>query len=241
MFAMVLCIMLGVTGCMGNNKTAQMNAETERAMLDYLQETYDQTFVPVTFIPAWRGFNDSMNESILVAQGSEGFCVNIRERVHSPGKFYDNYVNALASWYADKGMDYSRIEGLSAAKTYMYINQDLDAAQMDVLRAQGIEFLRDVEGSFSCLIALEKTFSEQDLEPIYEIYQLLNAIGRRVYMRIAFSASGEKSEEYVNQFPLQLLQWPEVDSSLSHYALISDAGLSFAEFSNQVENWEDMR
>jgi len=218
-----------------------MNADTERAMLIYLQDTYGQPFTSVTFIPAWRGFNDSMNESILVAQGADGFCVNVRERVHSPGKFYDNYVNALASWYADKGMDYSRIDGLSAAKTYMYINKDLDAAQLDALRVQGIEFLRDVDGSFSCFIALAGMLSEQDLEPVYDIYQQLNAVGQKVRLYIGFSAFGERSVEYVNQLFLQSMPWPDADTALSSYAMISDAGLSFVEFSERIVNGEGAR
>lgn len=56
-----------------NDNTAVNQAvqAKQEEMLNYIQDTYNQTFSVVEFVPAIRGFNDFMNESILVVGSDE--------------------------------------------------------------------------------------------------------------------------------------------------------------------------
>ena len=237
-----IIISMGMSGCMGNQKKyAEINEKTRLAMMDYLEDKYDQPFTEVEFIPAWRGFNDGMNKSMLVAKSSEGFLVNVWERVGKPGVFWDNYAYvALPSWCIDADFDYSNVAGLSYAKTYIYLKEELDSYQLNELRETGVDFLADKEGDIESIIAIKTSLSESDLESVYGIYKQLETKNREFRLCVAFSAFGEKSEQYVNNNQLfGIKKWEEFDSNVSHTAWIYDANLSFEEFSEQIINWRD--
>ncbi|MDR2591045.1 MAG: hypothetical protein LBC71_08695 [Oscillospiraceae bacterium] len=216
--------------------------ETQKVMLDFLQENNNQVFKPIEFMPARRGFNDAMNVSILVVESPDGFYVNVRERVQNQGSFFTNYVNALVSWLINKEIDYSTVDGLSCAKIHMFLNQAINADQLDKLRKGEIEELSKIEGSISSLIAMETTISNSDFNEIYNLYKRLVALGRMDNLQIAFSANGEESRKYVNNFPLYgTTPWSNFDRNISHFALLFDMNLSLEEFTDQIVNWEDRR
>ena len=238
--SLAIVLMSGMTGCMKDYSEEREN--TRRAMLKYINEAYEQDFTEFEFRPAPRGFNDGMNESILVVKSPEGFFVKVRETVQSKGKFYDDYINALASWYFNKGIDYSKVTGLSFAMIRFTLLEDISASQLQKLKEGDLSSIAEKRGSISCMIAMRTPLKESNLEEVYGIYQQLEATNRKFNLRIAFSAYDKKSEYYIMTYPLDTSKtWRDFVPSISHYAGIVDSGLSFDEFSDQIINWKDTR
>ena len=226
---------------MDNNKKSS-DENMQKEMLDYLQDKYGQSFAAIEYVSAKRGFNDSMNESILVAQSAEGFLVNVRSRVKNAGEFYDNYSDSLASWVIDNKIDYSSIKDFGFAKTYVTLYQNMDDSGLQSIR-NDIDFLTDCEKGFSCLLAIKAPISDGGIEAAYELYRQVDSLnGVNLRLQVAFSASGENTEKYVNNYPFYgTVQWQEFDSEISNYALISESGLNPEQFSDLLLKWEDKR
>ncbi|WBL14613.1 hypothetical protein [Sutcliffiella sp. NC1] len=75
---LLLFVFIGISGC-AKQTTEQDGKENEQPMLTYLNEKYNTEFTTVEYIPAKRGFNDSMNQNILVAESEDGLRVEVRE------------------------------------------------------------------------------------------------------------------------------------------------------------------
>ena len=240
----VMCaaFILGGYGCMEIDRSTVNEAEPSD-MLVYLQEKYNQPFSVVEFIPAPRGFNDFLNENILIARSEEGFFVNVRSLVKDPYVFFDNYASAYASWLVDNTLDYSAVGGLSSAKTHVSIYEELNEAEILQLQDSGLKYLVEYDIGASCLLAIKTPLSESSVSGIYEVYKQICAIKSvNTRLQVAFSVADDLAEKYVMNFPYYgKTNWQEFDPGISNYAFISDEGLSFEEFSDQILNWEDTR
>lgn len=219
---------------MSQQPTKEEKKTSESAMLSYLDKKYDQNFSAINYIPAKRGFNDSMNLNILVAKSEDGLLVNVRERLSKPGKFFDDYRNAVASKSLKDKINYGSIENLHLAKTYITLTPEVDftAAQKGVLSLAK----DDVIMVFS-IVSVSGDADEKTLNALYDVYQQLQSLGYEdTALIVAFSPDKDKAESYVNNFFLYGNQkWEEYDKSVKHVLKVNENGLSFEEFKKQLK------
>ena len=127
-FMLLIIILMGVSGCMKDElpqqPTKKENKAKEAEMLTYLKDKYKQEFTSVEYIPAKRGFNDGYNKNILIAKSEDRILVNVREKLVTPGKFYDDFLNSYASKLVEGAIDYGEIEKLQTAKTFITLKAD---------------------------------------------------------------------------------------------------------------------
>ncbi|MCL2109074.1 MAG: hypothetical protein FWH20_06990 [Oscillospiraceae bacterium] len=206
------------------------NEQKQEEMLDYMRKTYGQEFTVVEFIPAPRGFNDSMNESILVVKNEDGFLVNVRERVGSPGYFYDNfYIEFL--WYTSRNhIDYSEIPSLITARLYPKIRTGtFELSDLE----NGVSSLNsDVLINITCLIAVSGEPNDDIISSLYKVYkQFTSRDFQYINFIVAFVNDTEKSIKYVDNFDLYgVVTWDNFDSSIINLVTIQENDLSIEKF-----------
>ncbi|WP_413306421.1 hypothetical protein AA0X95_05725 [Bacillus sp. 1P10SD] len=219
---------------MSQQPTKEEKKTSESAMLSYLDKKYDQNFSAINYIPAKRGFNDSMNVNILVAKSEDGILVNVRERLSKPGKFFDDYRNAVASKSLKDKINYGSIENLHLAKTYITLTPEVEPEAVK----NGVSSLAkdDVIMVFS-IVSVSSDADEKTLKALYDVYQQLQSLGYPdTALIVAFSPDKDKAESYVNNFFLYGNQkWEEYDKSVKHVLKVNENGLSFEEFKNQLK------
>ncbi|MEH7298988.1 hypothetical protein [Neobacillus drentensis] len=230
----LVLLVAGVSGCMSQQPTKEEKKTSESAMLSYLDKKYDQNFSAINYIPAKRGFNDSMNLNILVAKSEDGILVNVRERLSKPGQFFDDYRNALASKSIKDKINYGSIENLHLAKTYITLTPEVEPEDVK----NGVSSLAkdDVIMVFS-IVSVSSDADEKTLKALYDVYQQLQSLGYPdTALIVAFSPDKDKAESYVNNFFLYGNQkWEEYDKSVKHVLKVNENGLSFDEFKNQLK------
>lgn len=230
----LVLLVAGVSGCMSQQPTKEEKKTSESAMLSYLDKKYDQNFSAINYIPAKRGFNDSMNVNILVAKSEDGLLVNVRERLSKPGKFFDDYRNAVASKSLKDKINYGSIENLHLAKTYITLTPEVEPEAVK----NGVSSLAkdDVIMVFS-IVSVSSDADENTLKALYDVYQQLQSLGYPdTALIVAFSPDKDKAESYVNNFFLYGNQkWEEYDKSVKHVLKVNENGLSFEEFKNQLK------
>jgi len=231
----ILIILIGVSGCMSNKDNTQANLEKQEQMLSYLQEKYDQAFTPVEFIPAKRGFNDFMSENILVVRSSEGFLANVRDRVQSPGYFYDNFFDSYASFLAKDLVDFSNVPSLIIGKINPTIR--VSSITYDELKS-GVPFLTEttVINTVS-FVAISGIPSDIIIDALYSVYQQLqNYKFGYFYFGIAFTKDPEKSKQYVENYNLHgTKEWDYYDKSVIKLVEIEEVGLSYDAFKQKFK------
>ena len=230
----LVLLVAGVSGCMSQQPTKEEKKTSESAMLSYLDKKYDQNFSAINYIPAKRGFNDSMNLNILVAKSEDGILVNVRERLSKPGQFFDDYRNALASKSIKDKINYGSIENLHLAKTYITLTPEVEPEDVK----NGVSSLAkdDVIMVFS-IVSVSSDADEKTLKALYDVYQQLQSLGYPdTALIVAFSPDKDKAESYVNNFFLYGNQkWEEYDKTVKHVLKVNENGLSFEEFKNQLK------
>jgi hypothetical protein len=234
---LVAVLLAGSVGCMNSEKKRQEHEEKQNEMLQYLQDRYDMEFTAVEFIPAKRGFNDFMNLTILVAKDPQGIVVNVRERVKDPNDFWDDYVDAYTSWLIENENDFSSvtyIEGVAHARIYVTL-YTFEVDWKEILD-KGVDALQQYEKSITCLIAMETTMSGSDMSELYNIYQQVSSIEDEHFcLIIGFSATSEKSKDYVNNFRVNGTQkWDVFDKEVSHVTRVWNTDFSYDEFVDYI-------
>ncbi|MGY3715147.1 hypothetical protein ACWE42_06450 [Sutcliffiella cohnii] len=230
---LTLFLVLGVIGCM-KQPAKQDSKENEIAMLTYLNEKYEAEFTTVEYIPAKRGFNDSMNQNILVAESVDGLRVEVRETVRNPGEYTDTYMNAYAAMLISNEFNYNSISNLQFAKTY--INLRSREVSLEDLRMEKFSITNDMVINFSSIISISGNVSEEALVELYDVYTEQVALG---YKRNVFVASfgGDlvKSEKYVNSYTIYgIRNWEVYDESVKAVIVVTDNDLSYEEFRHRV-------
>jgi len=228
-----LFLLLGVTGCM-KQPTKQENSENEMLMLDYLNEKYEDEFTSIEYIPAKRGFNDSMNQNILIAESTEGIRTEVRETLGSPGLYADTYVNAYASQLISNKLDYSTIPDLQFAQTY--INLMSSEVSLEDLRQDNFVITNDMVINLSSIISISGDVSEEALKKLYDVYNRQLSLGyeRNIFI-VSFGGDTVKAEKYVKNYAIYGIQnWEKYDESLQATIVITENGLSLEEFRNKL-------
>lgn len=226
-------IFIGIGGCT-KQTTEQEGKENEQSMLTYLNEKYDTEFTTVEYIPAKRGFNDSMNQNILVAESEDGLRVEVRETVRNPGEYTDTYMNAYAAMLISNEFNYNSISNLQFAKTY--INLRSREVSLEDLQMEKFSITNDMVINFSSIISISGNVSEEALVELYDVYTEQVALG---YKRNVFVASfgGDlvKSEKYVNSYTIYgIRNWEVYDESVKAVIVVTDNDLSYEEFRHRV-------
>ena len=230
---LTLILVLGVVGCM-KKPTEQENNENELSMLNYLNEKYEDEFTIVEYIPATRGFNDSMNRNVLIAESMGGLRVEVRERVGNPGEYTDTYLNAYASKLILNKLDYNTISNLQFAQTY--INLRSSKVSLEDLRQDNFVITNDMVINFSSIISISGSVNEEALQELYDVYnqQLSLGYSRNIFV-VSFGGDKVKSEKYVKSYATYGIQdWEKYDESVEATIVITDNGLSFEEFKNKL-------
>jgi hypothetical protein len=230
----LVLLVAGVSGCMSQQPTKEEKKTSESAMLSYLSKKYDENFSAINYIPAKRGFNDSMNLNILVAKSKDGILVNVRERLAKPGKFFDDYRNAVASKSYENKINYKSIENLHLAKTYVTLDPEVDFTTAK----NGVSSLaKDEVFMVTSIVSVSSDADEKTLKALYEVYQQLQSLGYRdTALIVAFSGDKDKAEKYVNNFFLYGTQpWENYDESVKHVLKVNENGLSFEEFKKHLK------
>ncbi|MGG3564707.1 hypothetical protein ABES03_24225 [Neobacillus rhizosphaerae] len=230
----LVLLVAGVSGCMSQQPTKEEKKTSESAMLSYLDKKYDQNFSAINYIPAKRGFNDSMNLNILVAKSEDGLLVNVRERLSKPGKFFDDYRNAVASKSLKDKINYGSIENLHLAKTYITLTPEVD---LDTLKNGVSSVAKDDVIMVHSIVSISGDADEKTLKELYDVYQQLQSLGYEdTGLIAAFSGDQAKAETYVNNFLLYGTQpWEEYDKSVKHVLKVNENGLSYEEFKSQLK------
>ncbi|MBU8918180.1 hypothetical protein BGM25_19250 [Bacillus sp. FJAT-29953] len=232
---LLIILAVGVSGCMKQESTDKEAKTSEQAMLKYLKDTYGQGFTKIEYIPAKRGFNDSLNKNILIAKSEDGVLVNVQETLSSKGEFYDNYPNAYAGKLFDAKIDYTSIKNLRAAKTYANLNnEDLTIEDM---QQKEFTFAKGDVYSLDSIISISGEADDEVLKELYQVYQTLQTFdSENISFIVAFSGDGDKAKKYVENFYLYGVQdWEEFDKSVKEMLTVLDKGLSFEEFKSQLK------
>ena len=220
---------------MENKSSNQVESENKQAeMLEYLQEKYSQTFTAVDYIPAKRGFNDAMNENILVVKSSDGFFVNIRERVGSQGYFYENFLEAYSSYIDSDYVNFGNIPGLIAGRVHFTLHSN--SVTIEELKASGINSLtKETVANITCLVATSEQSGDEIIQKLYLVYQEMQEREYKHYgFIIAFEPDKEKAKMYVENFNLHgVFEWKNFDKSATKTVEIWESGLTFEGFSQR--------
>jgi uncharacterized protein (UPF0297 family) len=228
--------LLGVSGCM-KQPTENENKANEKAMLAYLNKKYGVEFTNVEYIPAKRGFNDSLNENILVTKSDSngGIIVNVREEVARKGECYDDYINSLASKYFGEKIDYSKIEKRQFAKTYISLRPD--KVNIEDLQSGNIQYTKEQVIDLSAIISVPEKSNEKTLKELYDVYNQIQSFGyENNFFIVGFSGDPKKAENYVNNNNLYgTKDWEEFDKSIKEVLYIKQNGLSFEQFKEQLK------
>ena len=185
LFYIFLCGGCGVT-------TKQENIEKkEQEMLAYIQAKFNEEFEIVEFIPAVRGFNDGMNETVLVVRKSNtNMMINVREQVSKPNQYYDDYIHALASFEGSNLIDYSNINNVKYAKTYVTVLSKSEP----LLSNENVIQIRTI-------ICIASELNDEILEQLYEIYLKLQSFEYgSIFLSIGFTDGNSEFEKYVSNF-----------------------------------------
>lgn len=234
MYIIVTFILLVSTiGCT-KQTTEQESKENEKTMLTYLNGKYDTKFTTVEYIPAKRGFNDSMNQNILVAESADGLRVEVRETVRNPGEYTDTYMNAYAAKLVSNKFNYNSITNVQFAKTY--INLMPTEVSLQDLQKDNFVITNDMVINFSSIISISGDVSEEVLAELYDVYTQQVALGyeRNVFIA-SFGGDPVKSEKYVNSYAIYgIRNWEVYDESVKAVIVVKDNDLSYEEFRRQV-------
>lgn len=203
-------------------------------MLSYLEESYNREFKSVEYIPATRGFNDFMKENVLVAKDEKGIVVNVKEKVSKKGQFYDDYTNGFVSKLIENAVDFSGIENLYGAKTYVTLKADYD--DVTILDEEGFSLSMEMINSWYNIISISDEANDEVLEQLFTVYEKCNSLGfgPSVFI-VAFGGEENKSEIYVNNFLLYGVQdWEQYDERVKQVLKVMEEGLSFEQFKEQL-------
>lgn len=232
---LLLILAVGVSGCT-KQPTENENETKEKAMLSYLNKKYDRQFTSVLYLPAKRGFNDGMNENILVAQTDDGIRVDVRERAGDAGSFSDNYLAAYGSKLFKRKMDYRKIQNLQSAKPYVYLRPD--QVSIEDMKKESFTFTNSMVIHLSSIISISGRANEGILRELYDVYQQMQSFGfDKTIFVAAFGGDSAKTEKYVNNYYIYGSQsWEDYDSSVKQVMNITEKGLSFEQFKNKLKN-----
>ncbi|MED4014542.1 hypothetical protein [Sutcliffiella cohnii] len=230
---LLLFVFIGISGC-AKQTTEQDGKENEQPMLTYLNEKYNTEFTTVEYIPAKRGFNDSMNQNILVAESEDGLRVEVRETVSNPGKYMDTYLNAYAAKLISNKFNYNSITNIQFAKTY--INLRSREVSLEDLQKDNFVITNDMVINFSSIISILGDVSEEALVELYDVYTEQVALGYKRNVFVAsFGGDPVKSEKYVNSYAIYgIRNWEVYDESVKAVIVVTANGLSYEEFRHRV-------
>ncbi len=233
----LIILVAGVSGCMKQpvekeKKNTQENNANAEKMLSYVKDKYDREFTKVKYIPAKRGFNDFMNESVLVAKANDGVFVNVKERVGERGEFYDDYLNAHASKLLEGKVDFSGIKNLRAAKAYATLEPE--SSNLKSLEVKTLSY--DMLSNWYSVISIAGEPDEEVLKQLYSVYEKNNALGYGVNVfLVAFGGDKDKAENYVNNYLLYgTQQWEQYDKSVNGVLRVTKPVSSFDQFKAQL-------
>jgi hypothetical protein len=238
-FMLFIIILIGVSGCMKDElpqqPTKEENKAKEAEMLAYLKDKYKQEFTRIDYIPAKRGFNDGYNKNILIAKSEDEILVNVREKLVTPGKFYDDFLNSYASKLVEGAIDYGKIEKLQTAKTFITLKADNN----NVNEFNNGEFALTDEkiSSRICVISISDAADEEVLKELYDVYKQMYLLADNGNTLVAaFSGDKNKAERYVNNYLLYGVQrWENYDDSVKEILRIQQKGLSYEQFKEKLK------
>ncbi|CEG28527.1 hypothetical protein [Bacillus sp. B-jedd] len=237
---LLLALLTGLSGCFYETKQekqarAEENKETEAAMLTYLKDKYNQDFTSVEYIPAKRGFNDFYNKNVLVAKSTDELIFNVWETLADKGKFYDNYLDSIASKSIENKVDFSEVKNLLKARTFMMI-KEYKVNKEEFLKGDVIVPEDSVIDRYF-VVAVSEDANEEILKSLYDVYQQMASVGesKKNTLKVGFSPDEKKAEKYINNFLLYGTKgWDEFDDSVKEVLTVSGSGLSYEEFKGQV-------
>jgi hypothetical protein len=231
---LLMIVVLGVSGCM-KQSSHEESKSSEKAMLNYLEEKYNEKFTTIEYIPAERGFNDSMNQNILIAESAEGVRVDVRDTVGNPGEFADDYLSGYGSKLLEGKIDYSSISNVQHAKTY--INLRPKYVTLEDLKQEDFNITNEMVMNFSSIIAVSSPANEEVLQQLYDVYNQVQSFGfeKNVFI-VGFGGNEEKADKYVNIFSVYGVQdWEKFDDTLQGVMNITENGLTFEEFKGKYQ------
>ncbi len=230
---LLIILMVGVSGCMEQPNEDEKKA-SESEMLSYLKNEYGGEFKRIEYIAGERGYNDSHNENILVAESENGILVNVREELGDKGNYYDDYENAYASKLINEKVDYSVVKNIRFTKTYVTLNPE--KVNIEDLRKDDFSLESDMVINLFSLISISAESDEEILKDLYEVYEQVQSLGyNRNNFVVAFEGNSKKAEKYVNNYFLYGTQaWEKYDESNKEILRVTQNGLSFEQFRNQI-------
>jgi len=218
LLSMALCL----GGCNMSNKKTENDLKREE-MLIYAATKYGKEFEIYDFEPAVRGFNDGMNVTVLtLIEKDRGIIFNVQESVSNPDVFYDNFVDAIASYKAKDLIDFSVIKTENFAKTYIEVISEED---LEDALSKGNVFQAIV------VICVKGKSNEELLSQLYDVYTQLQDTGyKSCYLDVAFTAGGEKFAEFVNNHAHNYVKGWEKFGEVYETLNVQEKGLAIDEF-----------
>lgn len=236
LIALLIIILPGVNGCMRNDiALEEKNKETQARMLSYAEKKFGGGFEVVEFVPAKSGFNDSLNENVLVLnRAGTDMVVNIREKLAEPYEYYDDYISALASYMGRDFIAFGAVPDLRHAKIYIAVKQDRVSCQDDL----GEELLNPENViDITAVINISARPNEEIVKGLYDIYQQLQKQKYKdFFMTVGFTDVNSDYGKYVNNYLLNgYKKWTDVGKNVYASLSVYDRNLTLEEFRDKIK------
>ena len=170
------------------------------------------------------------DQNTVAIENLNRLLVNVRERVGSPGYFYDNFFDEYASYTSYRIVDFKEIPSLITSRIYTKLHKD--KFKFEDLENGVSELSDEALINISCLIALPETALGEVEDSLYAAYQQFTGYDfKYINFIVAFVGDSNKANRYIENYNLYgIAPWDKFDSSVSKLVTIQDIGLPIDEF-----------
>lgn len=210
-----------------SNKSIRQETDHEYVLLmqNYIQDKYSITVDVVEQILPQDGINTALKENILVVRDSNGVISNVKARLSTPYKFYDDYVEACTAASIQKEIGVSVPSG--TAKIYVVVNNnDVNNINTSAENIASLIFVSNITGNPN----------DNTLERLYEIYSAIQQKGySKVYFLVGFTDGSSEFEKAVENYMIHgKSEWKDYSGEVFSELYVTDNNLSYAEFKEKV-------